>query len=437
MPARYAQPVIVLRAFAGLGLVGLLAGCTPAAPTPTPGPSASIAAACTDAVAAIVTAAADLVGDYGGMTPTADEAPAEAAPSPSPTDVVGSGDELSDAVTAARQTRTELGCDEAVFTARLEAGLLEIDAEGAIAGAVLRRVSASLLGTVRDTAGEWAVEAGEELADVLARAAPGTVVVLPSGEYSATETLVLLEGVTLRGAGMDATTLRSTASGAAIIVATAGLVRLENLSLTLASEEAASGLIAGPSASVALVDVRVSGAVAAADGTGGAGVYLSAVGVEASGRGTTLEITGSRFESNGWAGVAVAGGHRVSIESSSFTSNASVGIVFLDTASGSVASSTFADNGVGIAVTGSATPTLLASTISGGSVGVQMDASSAPIIDSLEVSESATAGLIFGAESAGSVTATRCAGVPYGIVVADTAAPTIGQNDCTLARGGS
>lgn len=435
MPARYAQPVVVFRAFAAIVLVGLLAACAPTEPAPTPDPSASIAAACNDAVTGIVTAAADLVADYGGMTPPADDAPA--SPAPSPTDVVGSGDELSDAVTAARQTRTELGCDESVFTARLEAGLLDIDAEGAIAGAVLRRVSASLLGTVRDTAEEWAMEAGEDLADVLARAAAGTVVVLPPGEYAATETLVLLEGVTLRGAGMDATTLRSTAPGAAIIVATAGLVRLESLSIALAGDEPASGLIAGPSASVALVDMRVSGAIAAADGAGGAGVYLSAVGIEASGRGTTLEITGSRFEGNGWAGIAVAGGHRVSIESSSFTSNASVGILFLDSASGSVAASTFADNGVGIAVTGSASPTLLESTVSGGSVGVQMDASSAPIIDGLEVSASATAGLIFGGESAGSVTATRCANVPYGIVVADTAAPTLGQNDCTLTRGGS
>jgi hypothetical protein len=183
--------------------------------------------------------------------------------------------------------------------------------------------------------------------------------------------------------------------------------------------------------------VRIAGGTATTDGAGGAGVYLSAEGDEASGRGTTLEITDSLFERNAWAGIAVAGGHRVSIESSSFAGNGEVGILFLDASSGSVGGSSFTDNKVGLAATGSATPTLVGSSFSGGSVGVQVDASAAPVIDGVQISGSASAAVIFGGASGGSISAATCENVPYGIVIANTSAPTVGQNSCSLARGPS
>ncbi len=292
-----------------------------------------------------------------------------------------SDDPLGDAVETARQTRERLGCDDPAFQASLEEGLDAIEPESAIPAAIWRRLSASLLGEVRQEAGEWALEPGADLHDAVARAAEGTTIVLPAGTLELDETLVLLQGVTLKGAGRDATTIRSTAPDAAVIVATAGLVRLEDLTLELAGQQAASGLVAGPSASVSLVTVRVAGAVAAADGVGGAGVYLSAEGDEGSGRGTTLEVTDALFERNQWAGITVAGGHRVSIRSAVFAGNGEVGILFLDSASGSVSASTFTDNRVALAASGSATPTWLSNTISGGSVGMQLDADAVPVID--------------------------------------------------------
>jgi hypothetical protein len=302
---------------------------------------------------------------------------------------------------------------------------------------VLDRLSASILGTVRLDAGEWVLAEGDDIADALARAAGGTTIVLPPGTTAVDETLVLLEGVTLRGAGRDATTIRSTAADAALLVVTGGLVTLEGFALELTGAEPASGLIAGPSASISLSDVRIAGGTATTDGVGGAGIYLSAEGEEGSGRGTTLEITDSVFERNAWAGVAVAGGHRVSIESTSFTANGEVGILFLDSSSGSVEASTFSDNKVGVAATGTATPTLLGSTVSGGSVGVQVDASAAPIIDGVRISGSSSAAVIFGGDSSGSISATTCENVPYGIVIGAASAPTVGENGCPLARGPS
>jgi hypothetical protein len=135
--------------------------------------------------------------------------------------------------------------------------------------------------------------------------------------------------------------------------------------------------------------------------------------------------------------MAVAGGHRVSIESATFSGNGEVGILFLDTASGSVGRSTFTGNKVGIAVTGSATPTLTGDAVTGGSVGVQMDADAAPVIDDLRISGTGSAAVIYGGRAAGSIGGTVCDGTTFGIVVADTAAPTLGTNGCDLTRGPS
>ncbi|MCU1440487.1 MAG: hypothetical protein JWP85_1484 [Rhodoglobus sp.] len=407
--------VIVPRAVATLGLVAMLGGC---APTGQLG-----ATECSDAVSGIVKAADRLVTDYGMQPGGANGA--EVSPD----------DPLADAVSEARATLDRFDCDSDAFDAELEEGLASIEPEGPIASAVWRRVSASLLGTVRQATGEWVLVGGENLHDVVARAAEGTTVVLPAGTIDLDATLVLLAGITLRGAGRDATTIRSAASDAAMIVVTASVVRLENLTVEITGAQPASGLVAGPSASIALNGVRMAGAIAGDGGVGGAGVYLSAEGNEGSGRGTTLEVTDSVFERNAWAGVAVAGGHRVSIQSATFAGNGEVGLIFLDESSGSVSGSTFTDNTVGLAATGSATPTWLDSTVTGGSVGAQMDAAAAPIINGLTVRGSTSAAVIFGGASGGSIGGTVCDDVPYGIVISSTAAPTLGENVCTVAPG--
>ncbi len=415
----------------------MLAGCA-GSPTPEPTPSDTATASaqvCADAVAGIVTAASDLVANYSGPAGTGTRTGA-AEPTTGPTsEPTSTGDALSEAVAGARAMRQQAGCGDGQFRAALESGLKEIEPSGPIAEAVLLRVSASLLGEVRQETGEWVLEPGADLAEALSRAADGSTLVLPAGTTELDGTLVLLAGVTLRGAGRDQTVLRSAAADAAFIVATGSLVKLQDLTVDLTGAKPASGLIAGPSASVAITGARIAGATAAGDGIGGAGVHLSAEGAEASGRGTTLEITGSSFERNAWAGVAVSGGHRVSIESSTFADNGEAGIVFLDSSSGSIASSTFTGNSVAVAATGSATPTLLSSAVSGGSVGVQADAMSAPIVDGVTIDGASTAAMIFGGESTGSISATKCENVPNGIVVSDSAAPTLGTNTCAIARG--
>jgi len=51
------------------------------------------------------------------------------------------------------------------------------------------------------------------------------------------------------------------------------------------------------------------------------------------------------------------------------TGNGEVGILFMDSASGSVARSTATGNTIGLAATGSAKPTWLSNDVSGGAIG--------------------------------------------------------------------
>jgi hypothetical protein len=151
---------------------------------------------------------------------------------------------------------------------------------------------------------------------------------------------------------------------------------------------------------------------------------------------TTLEVTDSQFDSNAWAGIAVGGGHRASILRASFSSNGQCGACFLDVSTGSVQDSRFTGNLVGLGANGRTRPTWVGNTISGGTVGVQLDGDTTPTIQNLTVTGASRAAVIFSGRSGGAIAGATCASVPYGIVVADTAAPTLGDTSCKVARGG-
>ena len=425
------------RAAAVLGLVVVLSGCT-AAETPGPTPTDDTRVAeCDAAAAAVSDAVADVVAGYEGPLGPDGSMTAAPEPLPSPTpDTEGAGDPLSAAVAAARETRERLGCDADRFEDELQTGLDQVRPEGAIATAVWRRVSATLLGRIPADTTERTLETGEDLAEVVAQIPEGGTLVLPAGTVEADDTVVLLDGVTLRGAGRDATVLRSSASDAAVLIAATGLVKVVDMTVEVAGPDPASAVVAGPWASLVLSGARVAGATIA-DGIGGAGVYLSAGADDVTGEQTTLEVTDTLFERNAWAGLAVTGRHRVSIEASRFAGNGEVGLLFMDATSGSVRSSTFADNTVGVAIAGTSSPTLLSTTASGGSVALQTDDSAAPTVDGMDIGGATTAAVILGGESGGWIGGVACHDVPFGIVVSSGAAPTMGPNSCALSQGGS
>lgn len=413
----------------------LLAACTAnAAGAPTP--TATTREPCTTAVETLVDAVRTTVAGY--------EVPLTAAASPGPTPVPsqvtggGSPDDqraLQDAVAAARATRQQHGC--ASFDRDLTRGLDTITPQGPVADAVWRRLSATLLGTVEQSTGDTVIAAGTDLRDAVAHAAAGSVIALPAGVLTLTATLVLLDAVTLRGAGRDATVIHSEAPNVGVLVAGSAAVRLTDLSLAMTGSQAASGIVAGTGTTLALTRTRISGAKADQAGDGGAGVYLSGARTATAGADTTFEATDAVFATNQWAGVAVAGSHRVSIQASRFERNGKAGLLFLDAAGGSVVSSTFTSDGIGIAVSDTAAPTLKSNTVTGGSVGVQTDSHAAPVIDGLRVSAADKASLIIGGDSRGWIGGVSCSHSPYGMIISAGAAPTLGSNTCPLQRGGS
>ena len=346
-------------------LTAALTACS-AAPGPTPSGtstgSPTSAAACQSALDRVVAAVQEQVRSYDtAPAPTANATSTATASStaltPSATDSptqATSGTDLAEALTAAREVIVANRCDQQSVTSGLTAKLAGVQARGPIATAVLARLTATITGNVGPTPIAKVVAPGEDLSAIIAQLPAGSTVRLSAGEHRLTDPLVLLETVTIVGEGRDRTSIVSSAPDAAVLVLSPGRIELTGFSLIRAPGSQGTGVLTGPSAALVLTGMRISGNRASATTRGGAAVHLSAQPTDAVPRTTTFEMTDSELVDNEWAGVAVSGAHRVSIESSAFVRNGECGICFLDRASGSVARSTFTDNGVGAAAVGQA-----------------------------------------------------------------------------------
>ena len=427
-----------------LAVLMALGGCSSAAtggPTsPSPSPSASDGLSqptCQQAAEQVVAAVRERVASYEVSTTSASPSASSPAASGSPTPSspgTAQLDPLTAAVAGARETIAQRKCSQSQFTSDLQAGLATIHPKGTIARAVLERISATLLGKMGQDSETKAVWPTEDLAQAAAEVAPGSTLELQAGTYRLSDSLVLLDEVTIEGAGKGRTIIESTAPDAAIVVATASPVEVTNLSLLLEPKVPASGVVSGPTAQLVLTNVRISGATSG-NSQGGAAVQLAGTANQAAGTQTTLEVTGSQFDHNSWAGITVSGGHRVSVVSSTFSDNGQCGVCFLDAGSGSIDKSTFTNDAVALGATGTSAPVLLRSTISGGTVGIQVADKAAPIVDNVRITGAARAAVIFSGTAGGSMTNVTCAKNKYDIAIATTATPSLGKNSCTLVRG--
>ena len=345
--------------------------------------------------------------------------------------------QFQETLTAAQQEIARRRCDPVQVRPALAERLAGIEPEGPVADAVLRQVSAGLTGQVPVEPTDTTVAPGEDLRDALARSPEGSIVRLEAGEHRLDASLVLLAGVEIVGAGRDATTVVSTAPDAAVLALTDRTVRLRGLTIRHEGDSPASVVLGGPAASLSVEDARLGGARVDAEGQGGAAILMFAVGAEAGGRGTTLEVTGSEFVLNQAAGIVLSGGHRASVVAARFEGNGQCGICFLDASDGSVEDSTLAGNAVGVATTGTAKPSLLRLTFSGGEVGLQAGDSSAPVVQDATFSGTSRAALIFSGRAAGRLEGVTCSDVPFGIVVGPDVTPFIGETDCAVARSES
>lgn len=416
-----------------LVLTAAVTGCTadeaegPASGQATGAPSA--AAACGQVSAHLVAAVQRYVGAYG--RPVTGAGARQATETTAPDDKA-----LQDAINGTGQALASRGCDREEFRAEFRAGLDDVRTEGPIARAVLLRLSASLTGEAQSTASTVTVRPGDDLSARLAALAPGSQVRLTAGTHRLTDSLVLLQGVTLRGAGRQRTVVVSSAADAGLLVVTDERVELRDLTLQHRGPRAADLVVGGPTASLVLTGVRVQGATSGEDGVGGNGVLMTSRRGATPDRGTTLEVTGSELSHNAAAGILLTGGHVASIRESRLAGNDQCGVCFAGATSGAVRRSAFVDNRVGVVTLDRARPTVVSNDFEGGSVGIQASGRSRPVVQDARISGARRAALIFSEHSRGRVEDSRCDGVRFGIVVAPDALPFLGDNDCTVARGG-
>jgi hypothetical protein len=367
-------------------------------------------------------------------------APATDAGSGTPAQPTGTPDpaaeeqRFSDALGNIRGYAGEIGCDPQEFQAGLADGLAKLATGGPVARAVLLQLQADAVPGRRAPRGP--IEPADDLAAVVAGAASSTVLELAAGTFELPDTLVLLRGVTLRGAGREATVLRSAAAGGVVLLLTGEDVALEGLGVERVGDGPGPVISAAPTATLTVSAVRVTGARADAEGLGGVGILMAAGagGQTGPARRTSLRLTDSDLRDNAVAGVVVAGEHRAEVLRTTVTRSGQCGVCFLDTSDGVVRESTFTGSVAGVVAAGDARPSVQASTIVGGEIGIQAGDRAAPAVQDTTIRGSARAALLWTDTATGRLDGNRCVDVEFGIVVGPQAAPFVGENDCAVAR---
>jgi hypothetical protein len=398
-----------------------------AAATPT---ADRLAADCRAAVDSLLVTTQRYLDSIEGSTPAT---PGDGTPAEPPADPAEEERRFTAALSDVRAHAAGLGCDPAGFRDDLAAGMRGLRAGGPIANAVLLQLQADAGATPQQPT----VPPGGDVAAAVAAAEPDAVVQLEAGEYELAETLVLLRGVTIRGAGRDATTVRGAADGV-VLVLTGEPVVLDALTLARSGDEPGGVVSAAPAATLTLSSARIRGARSDDEGNGGIGVLMAAgaAGQTGPGRRVSLRITDSEALDNAVAGIVLSGEHRAEITGMTVQTSGQCGICFLSTSDGTVANSRLSANAAGLVIGGDARPVVRATTVDGGDVGVQVIGRGAPELDGVTVRGSARAAFLFAEEARGSVRASTCEGVEFGIVVGPAAAPDVGDNPgCQLARG--
>ena len=418
-------------------LAAAAAGCSAGGKAPPPSPEASHARACAAIPARLVSDTQHYIDGFSVQSSVpVGPVPSSGSPSPSPTSTPLTEQEFTDAVSRAREALGAQHCDLATFRADISAGLKRITSTGPVAHAVLAQLEVSLTGSLADKATTRTLAPTDDLPAAVAQAPGGSTLVLASGTYQLKEALVLLRGVTVVGAGIGRTTLTGPAPDATVLVLSDAPVVLRDLSLVRPADVSGSGIVTGPAAALHLTRVRIAGATAA-NGTGGAGVLLGSGSDQVpADRPTTLVVHNSELADNATGGLAVGGSHRVDISGTSFNDNKQCGVCFLGNADGTVASSLFRGNAVGISVGGQSSPRIRANTFAGGELALQANDAAAPIVLANTISGVSRASMLYLGQAHGRIDGNTCATGKVGIAVAKTAYPFVGTNTCavTVAR---
>jgi len=443
-----------VRLIAALCAAIVLSGCSAGALSRTGAPSGSASAVlgCTAASTELVASVQQYVTAYGSAL--ASPNPSSSSPSSPPASGRGAasstnGARLQAAVAAAQRSVAAGKCSLADFRARLDKGLRGVTANGPIAQAVLLKLTASLDGTARTQAQTVDVPAGADLRTVVAGLAPGSTMQLAGGRYRLSDTLVLLDAVSIVGAGIGATTIDTTAGGAGVVDLADGRVEFRSLAVVHSGASSGDVIIGGPTSSLELTQVRVSGAAAKggaaasagspapappAGSSDGIGVLMSSS-KGAGTHGTTLEMTDSTVDGNEGGGIILSVGQAASLRRLTITSNGGCGVCFSGSSTGAVRDSHFSDNTVGVAVLDTAAPAVTGDVFTGGEFAIQVAGSATPEIEGATISGATRGAMIFTDTATGKVDGSSCTSVPFGIVVGSKALPYLGTNSCPVATG--
>jgi hypothetical protein len=415
------------RTVAALLAALLLAGCGEDAEPVDPEAAARQQEACAGAVTGLVASTQQYIDAFG--------APSGEQSSPDADTLTEA--EYSTAVDNMQAFAASSGCDPEEFESAVSRGLREVSAPTALGRAILLQLRA---GDAQGAPRTVQAAPGSDLAEVAAELPSGSTIELAAGSHELTDPLILLRGVTLRGAARDTTVLSSASPEGVLLVLTGAPSAVERIELRRTGNEPGAVLLVGPAGRLSLSDTRVTGARAGADGAGGAGILLApsqdAVHPTGPQRPTTLRLNGSELVGNESAGLVVTAGHRAELESVTVDGAGQCGICFLAVSDGLVSDSTMTDNAVGVLVVGSARPAVTSSTVRGGEVAVQIGEQGQPVVQDNELSGSARAAVIATDQARGRLDGNRCSDVPMGIVVGAGAAPFVGENEgCPVSRG--
>jgi nitrous oxidase accessory protein NosD len=351
-----------------------------------------------------------------------------------------------------QERRDQLGCRPREFQHQLTREMARVEGEGPVGQAVAAAVRAQALATAGPPRN---VEVGpdDDLQAAILRADPGAVVRLAAGEHVVDEPLMLLQPVTIVGAGRDETAVVSSAEGAAIAFIGEGGIRLEDLEVRHTGEAPASVLVF-TTGSVELARVRAAGGVADESGTSGFGVVLG--GAAATDAGAPQELDDVEVVDNAAGGIAVVDEAAPTIVASTVRDNAGCGVCYLGVAGGQLRGGTAIGNEVGVALGNTADPIIErleahdnttagvvveaqasgtfedGEVLANGPIGVLVRDEAAPTLVGLTVEDHGDAAIVFGGTAGGTVRDVVCGGGGLAIVLIESAEPDVADAGCPV-----
>jgi hypothetical protein len=354
-----------------------------------------------------------------------------------------------------RLTLTSLGCDQWWLQEGTAGELRRLRARSPIAVAVADQLRATLLGTPPPAAEEIALAPGDDLATAVVVAPAGSTVRLAPGEYRVDEAVLVLQALTIVGAGADRTLVTSYAGDIAVLAGATSELVLADLTLALAVEGAVGLLLEAPT--YAVRGVHVTGGRAAETG-GGSGIVIGIPDALQAARadgppGRRIEDT--EVSENEGGGILVQGGAIPEMHRLTLRDNGACGVCYLGSEGGVLTESRLMGNDVGVWLANTARPSIgsnkligpgqaglvytaeatgraTGNEIRGYPIGVEIRDQAAPELDGNVLENNQEVGLVFRGEAAGRTNGNVCRAGGYGIALLDRSAPELGADTCAI-----